>query len=345
LTSSETDLPLSVLIDSAPDGFLIVDSAGLIVRLNRKIEELFGYERRELIGETVEKLVPERLRQGHLGHRQQYERERRTRPMGLGLSLLGRRKDGSEFPVEISLSPVAAPQGRFVSAVVRDVSDRLRLEQERSALTLELETERERQRIGMDLHDGIMQDVYFAGLTLELALEDLDASQVEARAAVERSMAQLYQVIRDIRSYIFDLRPRYFSGNLATALADLAREFQQNSQTETVTALPEELPAISAAGASAVYYIAHEALSNIQKHSKATLVSLTAEMRDGCFCLELRDDGLGFDAAAALPERHRGIHNMRSRAGSVAATLEIETSPGAGALVRLTLPPATPELR
>ncbi len=232
------------------------------------------------------------------------------------------------------------PQGRFVSAVVRDVSDRLELEQERSALALELETERERQRIGMDLHDGIMQDVYFAGLTLELALEDLDASQVEARGAVELSMEQLYQVIRDIRSYIFDLRPRYFSGNLATALADLAREFQQNSQTETVT----ELPAISPAGASAVYYIAHEALSNIQKHSKATLVSLTAEMRDGCLCLELRDDGRGFDADAALPERHRGIRNMRSRAGSVGATLEIKTKPGAGALLRLTLPPAAPEL-
>jgi PAS domain S-box-containing protein len=338
LTSSETDLPLSVLIDSAPDGFLIVDSAGLIVRLNRKIEELFGYERRELIGETVEKLVPERLRQGHLGHRQQYERERRTRPMGLGLSLLGRRKDGSEFPVEISLSPVAAPQGRFVSAVVRDVSDRLRLEQERSALTLELETERERQRIGMDLHDGIMQEIYAAALTLDVALVDLRDRPDVAESEIERSIAQLHEVIRNIRSYIFDLRPREFAGSLSGALTELAREFRQNTQIEVTEYVPDLVGEVTDECAAAAYHIVHEALSNVRKHADASRVSLRVSEGDEHVSIEVNDNGRGFDASEGLPQVHRGLRNMDARARDVGCYLEVRSAVGKGTCIELRLP-------
>jgi PAS domain S-box-containing protein len=93
------------LFDAAPDGIVMIDESGRIVLVNRQVEDLFGYDRSELLGRTVEELLPEGLRQVHKAHRTRYRAEPRTRAMGSDLMLLGRRKDGAEFPVEISLSP------------------------------------------------------------------------------------------------------------------------------------------------------------------------------------------------------------------------------------------------
>src|SRR5204863_552435 len=94
------------LLEAAPDGVVIVDAAGLIQIVNRQTEVLFGYPRAELRGQPVEVLLPERFRGRPVGHRSGYQRDPHTRPMGTGLELFGLRRDGSEFPVEISLSPM-----------------------------------------------------------------------------------------------------------------------------------------------------------------------------------------------------------------------------------------------
>jgi two-component system, sensor histidine kinase len=118
------------VLDSSPDAMVLVDSKGLIVFANQQLSTLFGYDREEIRGQAVEVLIPERFRPQHLRHRGDFATERRVRPMGAGLDLYARRKDGCEFPVEISLSPIQEGDAQLVAAAIRDATERKRVQQE-----------------------------------------------------------------------------------------------------------------------------------------------------------------------------------------------------------------------
>ncbi|SDT14862.1 PAS domain S-box-containing protein [Nocardioides scoriae] len=118
------------LLEAAPDGMVIVDRDGIITLVNAQVEQMFGYQRAELVGEPVEILVPDRYTGMHMAFRNGYVSEPRSRPMGLAGDLHARRKDGSEFPVEVTLSPLETEEGLLVSAAVRDISERRRLQEE-----------------------------------------------------------------------------------------------------------------------------------------------------------------------------------------------------------------------
>jgi diguanylate cyclase (GGDEF)-like protein/PAS domain S-box-containing protein len=116
------------LLESAPDAMVIVNAHGHITLANAQAERMFGYSREELIGQSVRVLIPERLRERHRAHQRSYLRDAKARPMGSDLELHGRRKDGSEFPVEISLSPLETDEGTLVSSAIRDITERKRSE-------------------------------------------------------------------------------------------------------------------------------------------------------------------------------------------------------------------------
>jgi hypothetical protein len=130
------------LLDAAPDAMVITDSSGRIVYANRQAQTLFGYAVDELVGQPIEALIPESYRGGHVHHRERYVANPHTRPMGAGLDLYARRKDGVEFPVEISLSPLDTPQGMLAIAAVRDLTERKRIEAHVQALREEAEQRR-----------------------------------------------------------------------------------------------------------------------------------------------------------------------------------------------------------
>ena len=137
------------LLESAPDGMVIVNADGKIVVVNSQSEILFGYSRQELIGQPVELIIPARLERLHVKHRASFLAEPHVRPMGAGQELLGKRKNGTEFPVDISLSPLRTPQGLFVTSAVRDITERKHAEEQIKKLNAELgEALRRAERLG-----------------------------------------------------------------------------------------------------------------------------------------------------------------------------------------------------
>jgi two-component system cell cycle sensor histidine kinase/response regulator CckA len=138
-------LPFRELLESTPDAMVIVNEAGEIVLINSQTEKLFGYEREDLIGHSVERLIPARFQDRHLDHRAAYFSDPRLRPLGLSPELYAIRKDGQEFPVEISLSPLDTEEGTYVTAAIRDISERKRIEGQVHKLSLELQPKEQLQ--------------------------------------------------------------------------------------------------------------------------------------------------------------------------------------------------------
>ncbi len=198
----------------------------------------------------------------------------------------------------------------------------------------------ERARIGMDLHDGVIQSIYAVGLILESTrLEIQKRHMAEADDLLENAIEGLNDTIRDIRNFILDLRPHRFSGNLEQGLSRLVREFQANTMIPVTLSVPPDVVAmLSTPVVRAIFLTTQEALANIARHARASQVSITARRGSKGVELVITDNGRGFDASTIRQAVGHGLANMRARAEELRGTFKIQTTPGKGTTVSLTFP-------
>lgn len=198
----------------------------------------------------------------------------------------------------------------------------------------------ERERIGMDLHDGIIQSIYAVGLALDYALLAVKDDPEAALAKIEQGIGGLNNAIRDIRSYILDLRPRQFRGeDLMSGLQLLVDEFRANSRAEVAIIGPQNgLIDLPTSSATTLFHICQEALANVAKHAQAKKASVSLWKANERVVLEVTDDGQGFDLRTINVTLGHGLSNMQARARKVGGDVEISSSPEEGTTVLAWVP-------
>jgi PAS domain S-box-containing protein len=325
-----------------------VDEAGRIMLVNQQVERVFGYARDELLGERVERLVPERFHRAHVVHRGRYFADPGTRSMGADLELFGVRKDGTEFPAEISLSSIEAGHGTMAIAAIRDVTERLVAQsvaneeghrREIVAAMLRAE-EAERGRIATSLHDDTIQVMTASLIAIDRVLKN---SGVEkgVRDALKRARETIDQATERTRRLTFELRPAVLhEQGMAPAITTMAAQAADELGAEVTVNVPRQRFDWSVE--ELVYRTVREAIANVRKHSGASHVLVTvAQRRDSLTCM-VADDGRGFelDEAAKRPDRilHIGLDTMVERVRMAGGELDIDSAPGGGTRISFDVP-------
>ena len=333
----QLDERFSQFVEASPDGVVIIDPEGRIKQVNARAETMFGYNRRELVGQLIETLLAERFRNVYVGHRTRYLASTQRRPMGAGLELAGRCKDGSEFPVDISLKLLKTREGLLGVAHIRDLTETKRSERHLLLAHLVRTQEEERLRIASDIHDDSIQAITAAGLRLQLLRRQLtDDSQLEALAKLEETV-QL--AINRLRYLMFELRPPALERDgLAAALRLYLDQFQADTGVSgTLDARLTEEPAHDTG--AIIYRVIQESLTNVRKHAKATTVLVRLVGGASGFEGMVADDGIGFAIDKLRPRPgHLGLVAMGERAEMAHGRLEVASTPRKGTKVKFWIP-------
>jgi PAS domain S-box-containing protein len=360
LKSNESEAWFRTLLDTAPDAMIIVDDAGRIEIVNSQTERMFGYGRKELQGKTIEMLLPDRARQRHVGHRTGYAQGPSIRPMGSDLDLVARRKDGSEFPVEISLSPVEMESASFVSSVIRDVTERKKMEQEIIAAKQEAERANKANSAFLaaashDLRQPVQALSLLNGALRRTVKDERALEMIENQEHSLTAMTNLLNSLLDIsRLDAGAVKPEFENFPMQRLIDRLSAEFSRQATHKGLKFESESCQAMVRSDPNLLSEIIQNFVSNAIRYTDKGSVKLRCIEADGCCSVEVQDTGVGIEdhqLEAIFKEFHQvktpgsnkegfglGLAIVRRLADLLEHTIEVQSTPGSGSCFSLTMP-------
>jgi PAS domain S-box-containing protein len=359
----ERDRALRLLLETSTQGIVSVDAQGLIVTANRAFETMFGWGPEELIGRSVESLMPAPFRDAHTRHRAAYFGAPRSQSMGAGRQLIGQRKDGSTFPIEVGLNHVSIAGLGHAFAFVTDSTERQRaaaalqertselehrtLQLSQMASDLTLAEQHAREQIAKTLHDGLQQLLVIVSLNLEQQVK----RETEAGGASDLMVGakqHLDEAIAAARSLSFELSPPVLhQSNLPVALTWLANWTRQKYGLDVQVTVDPRADSTRKDVRTLLFESVRELLFNVVKHAQVDRVALDLALDGDRLCITVADEGVGFDPAA-LDRRSKdsvvawGLFSIRERVTLLGGRLEIDSAPGRGTKFRLVAPLGAP---
>lgn len=347
------------VLESAPDAMIIIDADGLVLFANRQVEALFGHAAAEVIGKPVEQLLPERFRDRHVGHRRGYGNV--VRPMGVGLELFARRSDGTEFPVEVSLSPIRQEGGTLVAAAIRNVTDRVRVERElreanAAAARATLSKSRFLATASHDLRQPLQTLTLLNG-TLRRLVGSGDAQEAlnQQELALE-AMSRLLNALLDVSKLESGaIRPDITSFCLLHSFSQVRGEFAGLAARKGLQLIVENTDAQVHSDAALLDQALKNLVSNAIKYTAAGSVQLRAVDQGAAVRVEVSDTGCGIDAeflpfifdefyqAGVAPSTSRdgyglGLSIVQNVARLLDLRVDVQSRTGKGSVFALEIP-------
>ncbi len=322
---------LEAILETTVDGIITINERGDIETFNKAATEIFGYQPSEAIGRNISLLMPDPFKSEHDDYLQNYLDSGQKKIIGIGRQVTGKRKDNTLFPMDLSVSEVQFDGERRFTGIVRDISERLKLEKEILRISDE-----ERARIGQDLHDELGQMLTGIGLltrNIERKLRDDGSDEADQIAEITQLISQADEVARTLSH---GLMPVVLDRNgLSSALQRLTKKI---SQVAAVRCLFEENGSAVVSNDVAVhlYRIAQEAINNSLKHGKANEIRLKLQSSTDQLRLRVSDDGQGFDEDWKSMGG-MGVRIMQHRASIIGGRIDISSSSEFGTSVTCTI--------
>lgn len=344
----EADARYHHTVDAVMDAIVAADESGNIVLFNPAAEKMFGFPASRVVGEALDQLIPARAREAHRRHTEEFGRvEPGSRTMAPRVEITGLRADGTEFPIESTISHTLVGGKRQLTAVLRDVTERRRSDEKLREMNLQLRElsvalqnvrEQERSRIALELHDELGQQL--TGLKLELSW--LGTRLKEGREApperVDAMRRQLDAAIASVRRISTELRPRILDDlGFQAAVSWQAGEFSKRSGLPVALDLEAADRVVDNGLATCLFRIVQEALTNVARHADASRVAIRLSVDRGQLVLTVSDDGRGIpDMGPGLSGI--GLLSMRERASAFGGRFAAIGAEGSGTTIEVSIP-------